>query len=37
VTTLQAGGGLFAQQLVAKAHYDMNHAKELARGVAGLE
>lgn len=37
VTTLQAGGGLFAQQLVAKAHYDMNHAKELARVVAGLE
>ena len=37
VTTLQAGGGLFAQQLVARAHYDMTHAKELAREVAGVE
>ena len=37
VTTLQAGGGLFAQQIVAKAHYDMNHAKHLAREVAGIE
>jgi 4-hydroxybutyryl-CoA dehydratase / vinylacetyl-CoA-Delta-isomerase len=36
VTTLQAGGGLFAQQLVARAHYDMHHAKELAREVAGV-
>jgi 4-hydroxybutyryl-CoA dehydratase/vinylacetyl-CoA-Delta-isomerase len=37
VTFLQAGGGLFAQQLVAKNHYDMNNAKSLARSVAGLE
>jgi 4-hydroxybutyryl-CoA dehydratase / vinylacetyl-CoA-Delta-isomerase len=37
VTTLQAGGGLFAQQTVAKAHYDMNHAKFLAREVAGID
>ena len=37
VTTLQAGGGLYAQQLVAKAHYDMNRAKHLALEVAGLE
>ena len=37
VTFLQAGGGLFAQQLVAKAHYDMGNAKRLALEVAGIE
>lgn len=37
VTMLQAGGGLYAQQLVAKKHYDMNRAKQLAREVAGLD
>jgi 4-hydroxybutyryl-CoA dehydratase / vinylacetyl-CoA-Delta-isomerase len=37
VTMLQAGGGLFAQQTVAKLHYDMDHAKALAREVAGLD
>lgn len=37
VTVLQAGGGLFAQQLVAKKHYDMERAKFLARETAGIE
>ena len=37
VTMLQAGGGLFAQQIVAKLHYDMERAKRLARHVADLE
>ncbi len=37
VTMLQAGGGLFAQQLVAKKHYDMQRAKFLAREAAGME
>ena len=37
VTTLQAGGGLYAQQIVAKNNYDMARAKALARDAAGLE
>ncbi|MFN0030255.1 MAG: 4-hydroxyphenylacetate 3-hydroxylase N-terminal domain-containing protein [Acidimicrobiales bacterium] len=37
VTMLQAGGGLFAQQIVAKLHYDMDHAKTLAKGVAAID
>ena len=37
VTMLQAGGGLFAQQLVAKKHYDMNRARVLACETAGIE
>jgi 4-hydroxybutyryl-CoA dehydratase/vinylacetyl-CoA-Delta-isomerase len=36
VTTLQAGGGLYAQQIVAKKHYDMQHAREMARSVAAI-
>lgn len=36
VTVLQAGGGLFAQQLVAKKHYDMGRAKQLALETAGI-
>lgn len=36
VTMLQAGGGLFAQRLVATKHYDFEHAKQLARDAAGL-
>jgi 4-hydroxybutyryl-CoA dehydratase/vinylacetyl-CoA-Delta-isomerase len=36
VATLMGGGGLFAQKLVATMHYDMNHAKQLARDAAHL-
>jgi 4-hydroxybutyryl-CoA dehydratase/vinylacetyl-CoA-Delta-isomerase len=36
VTHLQGGGGLFAQRLVTRKHYDMHHAKELALRAAGL-
>jgi 4-hydroxybutyryl-CoA dehydratase/vinylacetyl-CoA-Delta-isomerase len=36
VTTLQGGGGLYAQQIVAKKHYDMDHAKSLALATAGI-
>ncbi len=36
VTMLQAGGGLYAQKVVVAKHYDMDHAKTLALGVAGL-
>jgi 4-hydroxybutyryl-CoA dehydratase / vinylacetyl-CoA-Delta-isomerase len=37
VTNLQSGGGLFAQRLVTRKHYDMNRAKELGRQAAGLQ
>ncbi|MFR9750127.1 4-hydroxyphenylacetate 3-hydroxylase N-terminal domain-containing protein [Nocardia sp. 004] len=36
VTMLQSGGGLYAQRLVARKHYDMEKAKQLGRKVAGL-
>lgn len=36
VTMLQSGGGLYAQRLVARKHYDMEKAKDLARKLAGL-
>ncbi|MFI0351257.1 4-hydroxyphenylacetate 3-hydroxylase N-terminal domain-containing protein [Actinomadura sp. 9N407] len=36
VTMLQSGGGLFAQRLVARKHYPMDQAKELALKLAGL-
>jgi 4-hydroxybutyryl-CoA dehydratase/vinylacetyl-CoA-Delta-isomerase len=36
VTTLQGGGGLYAQQIVARKNYDMNRAKGLARSCAGI-
>lgn len=36
VTMLQSGGGLYAQRLVARKHYDMDHAKQLALELAGL-
>jgi 4-hydroxybutyryl-CoA dehydratase/vinylacetyl-CoA-Delta-isomerase len=36
VTMIQSGGGLFAQRLVARKHYDMENAKDLARKLAGL-
>jgi 4-hydroxybutyryl-CoA dehydratase/vinylacetyl-CoA-Delta-isomerase len=36
VTNVQSGGGLFAQRLVTRKHYDMDRARELARRAAGL-
>lgn len=36
VTNLQSGGGLFAQRLVTRKHYDMDRAISHARTVAGL-
>lgn len=36
VTMLQSGGGLYAQRMVARKHYDMDHAKKLALRLAGL-
>jgi 4-hydroxybutyryl-CoA dehydratase/vinylacetyl-CoA-Delta-isomerase len=36
VTNLQAGGGLYAQRIVTRRHYDLDGAKRKALGVAGL-
>lgn len=36
VTNLQSGGGMFAQRLVTRRHYDMDRAKRLALKAAGL-
>ncbi|MEP9392872.1 4-hydroxyphenylacetate 3-hydroxylase N-terminal domain-containing protein [Gordonia sp. VNQ95] len=36
VTMIQSGGGLYAQRLVARKHYDMDKAKRLALELAGL-
>jgi len=36
VTNLQSGGGLYAQRLVTRRHYDMDRARALAREAAGL-
>jgi len=30
VTNIQAGGGLYAQRIVSRMHYDMEHAKKVA-------
>lgn len=37
VTNLQSGGGLFAQRLVTRKHYDMNRAKAAGREAAQLD
>ncbi|SPM36554.1 Aromatic ring hydroxylase [Mycobacterium rhizamassiliense] len=37
VTNVQSGGGLFAQRLVTRKHYDMERAKRLARHAAHLD
>ena len=37
MTNLQSGGGLFAQRIVTRRHYDMERAKRYARHAAGLE
>jgi 4-hydroxybutyryl-CoA dehydratase/vinylacetyl-CoA-Delta-isomerase len=36
VTNLQSGGGLFAQRIVTRRHYDMERAKAYARHAAGI-
>jgi 4-hydroxybutyryl-CoA dehydratase/vinylacetyl-CoA-Delta-isomerase len=36
VTNIQAGGGLYAQRIVTRKHYDLNGAKQAALRVAGL-
>jgi 4-hydroxybutyryl-CoA dehydratase/vinylacetyl-CoA-Delta-isomerase len=36
VTNIQAGGGLYAQRIVARKHYDLDAAKHKALAVAGL-
>jgi 4-hydroxybutyryl-CoA dehydratase / vinylacetyl-CoA-Delta-isomerase len=36
VTNIQAGGGLYAQRIVTRKHYDLDHAKQAALRVAGL-
>jgi 4-hydroxybutyryl-CoA dehydratase/vinylacetyl-CoA-Delta-isomerase len=37
VTNLQSGGGLFAQRIVTRRHYEMERAKTIARHSAGLD
>ncbi len=37
VTNVQSGGGLYAQRIVTRKHYDMEAAKEMARRAAGLD
>ena len=36
VTNIQAGGGLYAQRIVTRRHYDLDGAKRAALRVAGL-
>jgi len=36
VTNIQAGGGLYAQRIVTRRHYDLGAAKRKALAVAGL-
>ena len=36
VTNIQAGGGLYAQRIVSRKHYDLEQAKRKALAVAGL-
>ena len=36
VTNIQAGGGLFAQRIVTRRHYDMDAAKQKALALAGM-
>ena len=37
VTNIQAGGGLYAQRIVSRAHYDMDRAKRTALTLANME
>ena len=36
VTNVQAGGGLYAQRIVTRKHYDLDRARQLALAAAGL-
>ena len=36
MTNIQAGGGLYAQRIVTRRHYDLDGAKRAALAVAGL-
>ena len=36
VTNIQAGGGLYAQRIVTRRHYDLERAKQVALAAAGL-
>ena len=36
MTQIQAGGGLYAQRIVSRAHYDIEGAKRLALESAGI-
>ena len=36
VTNIQAGGGLYAQRIVSRMHYDLDRAKKLALEAAHL-
>jgi aromatic ring hydroxylase len=36
VTNIQAGGGLYAQRIVTRRHYDVESAKQRALVIAGL-
>lgn len=36
VTNLQSGGGLFAQRIVTRRHYDLGRAKEIGCRMAGI-
>jgi 4-hydroxybutyryl-CoA dehydratase / vinylacetyl-CoA-Delta-isomerase len=36
VTNLQSGGGLFAQRIVTRRHYDLGRAKAIAANLAGI-
>jgi hypothetical protein len=37
VTESLAGGGQYAQRLVTLRHFDLNHAKSLARRACGID
>ncbi len=37
VTNIQAGGGLYAQRIVTRKHYDLDKAKRMALAAAGMD
>lgn len=37
VTNIQSGGGLYAQRIVTRRHYDMDRAKQYASEAAGID
>ena len=36
VTAIQAGGGLYAQRIVTRKHYDLDRARQMALAAAGM-